>query len=256
MTARAIWKGVITFDDLRVPVKLYSALQDRSIHFNLLHDQDMVRLKQRLMNPETGDTVEYRDAQRGMEVERGVFVVLDKDDIESLEPKESRDIEITRFVPPEAVDPQWYDRPYYLGPDEEDDSQYFALAQALTKQNREGIARWVMRQKSYVGALRADGPYLMLITLRFAGQVILASDLEPPEGRKLDRKELQLAEKLVSTLADKFDPADYHDEYQQRVLDLIEAKRKGRKIEIKEYKTKPAPKSLAKMLEASLAKAK
>lgn len=256
MTARAIWKGVIQFDHVRVPVKLYSAVQDRSIHFHLLHDQDMVRLKQRLMNPQSGETVSYNEARRGYQVERGLFVILDKKLLETLEPPESRDIEITRFVPADTIDPQWYDRPYYLGPDEDDVAQYFALVEALKREKREGIAKWVMRRKAYVGALVAEGDYLMLITLRFAGQVILASDLEPPAGRKLDKKEQQLAEKLILSLEDKFEPSEYHDEFRQRVMKLIETKAKGGKVEIKQYETKPATKSLAKMLEASLAHAK
>ncbi|MBW3539361.1 MAG: Ku protein, partial [Planctomycetes bacterium] len=189
MAARAIWKGVITFDDVRLPVKLYSAVQDRNIHFHLLHDQDMVRVRQRMVNPETDETVSPTDAQRGYEVERGVFVVLHKDELEKLVPEDSRDIEITRFVDPSEINHQWYVRPYYLGPDGDDDADYFALAQALSRQQKEGVARWVMRKKAYVGALRAEGDYLMLIALRHAGEIISASELEPPAGRKLDAKE-------------------------------------------------------------------
>jgi DNA end-binding protein Ku len=252
MAARAIWKGVLRMGTAQLPVKLYSAVQDASIHFHLLHDHDMTRLKQRMVNPETGKTVQYGEAQRGYEVERGVFVVLENELLETLEPQESRDIEITRFVPPSAIDAQWYDRPYYLGPDGDHDAEYFAFVEALKKQKREGVARWAMRKKSYVGALLVEGDHLMLMTLRFAGQVIPASELEPPAGRKLDKKELLLAERLISTLEDKFDPADYHDEYQKSVMDLIETKAKGGKLEVKRYKPKPKAKSLTEMLEASL----
>jgi DNA end-binding protein Ku len=256
MAARAIWKGVIQFGGAQLPVKLFSAVQDTSIHFHLLHDQDMVRLKQRMVNPDTGKTVAYGDAKRGFEVEPGVFVVLENELLETLEPQESRDIEITRFVPSSAIDAQWYDRPYYLGPDEDEDADYFALVEALKKQKREGVAKWAMRKKSYVGALRVEGDYLMLMTLRYAGQVISPSELEPPAGRKLDKKELQLAEKLISTLEDKFDPSDYHDEYKQRVMELIETKSRGGKVEVKKrYKPKRKAKTLAEMLEASLQQA-
>ena len=253
MSARAIWKGVVRFGTASLPVKLYSAVQDTSIHFHLLHDQDLVRLKQRMVNPDTGKTVNYSEAKRGFEVERGVFVVMENELLQSLEPQESRDIEITRFVPPGAIDSQWYDRPYYLGPDDEEDADYFALVDALKRQKREGVAKWAMRKKTYVGTLRVEGDYLMLMTLRYAGQVISASELEPPAGRKLDTKELQLAEKLLSTLEDKFDPADYRDEYKDRVMELIETKAKGGKVEVKKRpKSKPKKTSLAEMLEASL----
>jgi DNA end-binding protein Ku len=256
MAARAIWKAVIKFGDFGIPVKLYSAVKDRNIHFHLLHDQDMVRLKQRLANAETGETVAYAAAQRGFEVERSVFVKLDEEFLESLKPKPSHDIEITRFVAPDLVDPQWYDRPYFVGPDDDETDEYFALVAALTQEKKEGIAKWVMRDKSYLGALRAEDGHLLLVTLRHSEQIVSAKELEPPEGRPLDKREQKLAQQLIEALADKFDPDDYHDEYRQRVLELIEAKSKGRKVAVKEFKRKPAAKSLAKMLQASLAGAK
>lgn len=256
MGARAIWKGVIRFGDEQLPVKLYSAVEDRNIHFHLLHNQDMVRLKQRLVNAETGKTVEFASAQRGFEVERNQFVVLKDEQLKSLTPEPSRDITITRFVTAELIDPQWYDRPYFLGPDDDELGRYFAMATALTETDMLGVARWVMRDKSYLGALRAEGDYLMLNTMRFAGQVISASDLDPPQGRPLEKREHQLARQLIEALEDDFDPAEYRDEYRQRVMELIEAKSHGRKVKVREYVAKPATRSLAKSLEASLASAK
>lgn len=251
MAARAIYKAVLLFGDVRLPVKFYAALVDRNIHFNLLHDQDEVRLKQQMIHPETGEAVPYEEIRRGFEIEPGMLVLLGDEELESLDPEPTRDVEVSRFVDPAKINHQWYDRPYYLGPDGDEES-YFALAEALAQQEVEGVARWVMRKKEYVGALRAVGGYLMLITLRYADEVIPVDALEPPEGRPLEKKERAMAEQLVAALADEFDPSDYRDEYRHRVSQLIEVKRRGGTIELEEFEEQPEPESLEKALQESL----
>jgi DNA end-binding protein Ku len=232
MTARAIWKAVIRVGDLEAPVKLLSAVVDRGVRFHLVHDQDMVRLQQRLINPQTSEEVAYDDARRGFQIERGLFVMLDDEELESLQPEASRDIRVTHFVDAQQLDHQWYVRPYWLAPDGDEES-YFALAQELNSSQRVGIARWVMRKKSYVGALQAEGGYLMLITLHSAAEVISAEDLDAPQGRKLSEPERKLAGQLIDALADDFQPDDYRDEYRERVDELIETKRRGEKIKLR-----------------------
>lgn len=253
--ARAIWKAALAFGDVKLPVKMYSAVEDRTVHFNLLHDQDMVRLQQRMVNSETGKVVEAGDRRKGYEIERGVFVLLDDDELRPFEPEPSRDIEILQFVDDGAIHHQWYDRPYYLGPDE-NDSDYFAFAAALEPLEKEGVARWTMRKQEYVGSLRAEEGYLMLMTLRHAGEVIEASDLTPPSGRALDKKEMKMAIQLVEMLKDDFEPDEYRDEYRKSVLELIDKKRTGKKVRLEKPRTrKHEPDSLAAALRASLAKA-
>lgn len=256
MAARVIWKGVLRCDDFRLPVKFYSAAEDKSIHFNLLHDQDMVRLTQQLVNSSTGRPVAYADTQKGYEVESGLFVLLSAEELAELEPKFSRDVTLTRFVHENLINHQWYDRPYFLGPDG-DEEDYFAFAAALEREEREAVAQWVMRKKEYRGALRAQDGYLVMITLRPAAAIIAADQLEPPSGRKLDAREQKLAEQLLAALAGEFDPGEFHDEYRGRVMQLIEAKAKGGTIEVEEYEEKPADDdSLLNSLQASLAGAK
>lgn len=116
MSARAIWKGVIEFGDVSVPVKLYSAVEDKSVSFRLLHREDGVPVRQALVNPETNEVVEYSDSQRGFVTDKGELVTLDDEELEELEPESSRTIEISRFVPSDSVESRWYLRPYYLGP--------------------------------------------------------------------------------------------------------------------------------------------
>jgi len=252
VAARAIWKGVLKFGSAAVPVKVYSAVQDRDIHFHLLHDQDQVRLEQRMVNPVAGRTVGGDEIRKGFEAEPGLFVLLEDEELAELVPESSRDIEITHFLPAGAINNQWYDRPYYLGPDG-NAGQYFALAEALAKANREGLARWVMRKRSYVGALRAEKGYLVLNTLRHADEVVPVSELEPPQGRALDKKEQAMAEQLVSVFRGKFDPEQYRDEYRQRVLKLVESKARGERIRLEKPKPKKAPaKPLADLLAASV----
>ena len=200
MAARAMWKGEITIGRTRVPVKLYSAVQDQGVHFRLLHKTDKQPLKQHMVNPETEEVVESKEVRKGYVDEGGVVVMLDEDELDSLKPDDGRDIEITRFVPRNAVSHGWYDRPYWLGPDTGGKEAYFALAQALEEEEREGVAKWVMRGKEYAGALVPNDGYLMLITLRHAGEVVESKDLPRPGGRALDEKEVALAQQLVSAL--------------------------------------------------------
>ena len=261
MAARAIWKGVIRFDSVEVPVKLYSAVESGGgVHFRLLDEESETPVRQRMVHPRSGDEVPLEETRKGYEVDKGTFVVLEDEELEELQPEASRDIEITRFVPTAEIDHRWYDRPYYLGPDtaagETAEREYFALAEALAKKDREGVARWTMRNKEYAGALRPEGDYLVLVTLRHAGEVLPASELEAPSGRALAAAEVAMAEKLVGALEDEFDPTRYKDEYRGRVLELVRAKAEGRTIEVlAPAPEKKEPASLAKALEASLARA-
>jgi DNA end-binding protein Ku len=255
VAARAIWKGALKIGTNRVPVKLYSAVQERSVHFHILDTSTKQPIKQRMIDPENDQEVAKEEIQRGLELEPGTFVVIAEDELAKLEPKASRDIEIRRFVRPARINHQWYERPYYLGPDG-DESAYFALSKALERNDREGVARWVMREKQYLGALNVKDGYLVLVTLRHAEEVISAKELPKPSGRALDAKEIRMAEQLVAALEDEFRPEDYHDEYRERVMEFIEAKAKGRHPKLQSIRPKRAPSSLVDALSASLKQAK
>lgn len=253
MAARAIWKGKIRFGTVEVPVKLYSAVEDRSIHFRLLDAKNKESIQQKMVDPVTGDVVDYSEIRRGFETEEGELVILDAEELEELEPEASREIEITRFVPPSQITHQWYDRPYFLGPDG-DDEAYFALVEALKEEGKEGVAQWVMRKKEYVGALLPAGDHLMLITLRHAGEVIPASALDAPGGRDLNQRELKMAKQLIAAMEDdELDLAAFKDEYRARVLDYVEAKAAGKVVKFPKAPRKRKEESLEEMLEKSLA---
>ena len=253
MAARAMWKGVIRFGDAQVPVKLYSAVRDRSVHFRLLHDKDRSPVRQAMVNPETDQVVAYQDTRRAYVTDEGSLVVLDKDELEALEPESSRDIEVIGFLPAGRIDHRWYDRPYYLGPDGHEES-YFALIEALKGADKEGLARWVMRKKAYVGALRLHEGYPMLMSLRHAEEVVSVDALEAPRGAELDAKELAMAGQLISMLEASFEPEEYRDEYRERVMELIEAKQHGKSVKVTPIRRRKPSDDLSKALQASLKK--
>lgn len=250
MAARAIWKGVIRLGDAPVPVKLYSAVEDRSIHFRLLHESDLVPVEQRMIHPGTGEPVPYGETRRGVETERGM-VVLDDDELESIEPEGSRDIEILRFVPDESLDHRWYLRPYWLGPDESAGA-YASLVRALEGRGLEGVARWTMRNRQYHGALRVREGRLLLVTLRHAGEVVPVEALETPAGREASGPEAEMAERLVEALTGEWDPDAWRDEYRARVLELVDAKASGQVVEFEPVRREAPEGSLEEALAASL----
>ncbi len=251
MAARAIWKAEIDLGKHRVPVKMYSAVSDRTVHFRLLDPETLTPVSQRMVNPDSGREVKNEQVEKGFEVQPGLLVKLEPEELEKLEPKPSRDIEVVAFVPYAVIDHRWYDRPYFLGPDG-DAEAYFALAEALKKEGREGLARWTMRGKRYVGALRTEGPHLVLITLRHLEEVVDASALPRPQAAAPTKAEARMAEQLVEMLRGPFEPGKYRDEYRERVMELVEAKRKGKVVPIRKARKKASDDSLEKLLEKSL----
>jgi DNA end-binding protein Ku len=252
--ARALWKGVLRLGALRVPVRLYAAVGDRDVHFRLLHATDKKPVRQQLLNPKTEEPVPTGAVRKAYEVEPGVLVVLDQEELDALEPPDARDLEVRRFVKAGAIGPEWYERPYYLGPDAKAARDHAALVSALANGERVGIVRWTMRDRQHVGALRVSDGHLVLIALRHADEVVPATELAPPPGRPPSAKELRLAEQLVHTLEEPFDPARYRDEFRDRVLAFIAAKAKGRKVKPSRARPKREPASLAAALQASLAR--
>ena len=253
MAARAIWKGQLKLGTTKVPVKLYSAVQDKTVRFHILDDKNKARVKQHMVDPDSGEEVPKEEIRKGYEVEPGKFVILTEEDLEKLAPPPSRDIEVVEFVPTDEISQQWYDRPYYLGPDADDNKEYFALVDALQKQGKEGIAHWVMRGKYYAGGLRAVDNYLLLATFRDANEVILADQLPKPAGAAPTQKELAMATQLVEMLKGEFNPKDYKDEYRQRVMEFIEKKAKGHAPRLKPVKTKRQTAALDNVLAKSIA---
>lgn len=259
MTARAIYRASFEYGPLVLPLKLYSAVEGSGVHLRLLHASDGVPIKQRMVDPETGEAVPEESYQRAHMVQPEKFVVLSNEERASLEPKASRAIELLRVLPAGTVNHQWYVRPYYLGPDGSHGvlTQYFAFTEALGRGGLELLVRWMMRKREYHGVLRCEQGYLMLHALRHTGEVIDASALPHPTGRKLDQKELEMAKNLVEMLSGDFDADEFHDEYQTRLLEFVDKKARGRMAKLGKPKQKrEARESLGPLLSASLKQAR
>jgi DNA end-binding protein Ku len=254
--ARAMWKASLEFGAVKLPVKLYAAAQDRDVHFRLLHAKDKAPVQQRMVDARSREPVASEEIRRGVELEKGLYVVLSEAELDSLAPEPSRAIEVTRFVPASAIDLAWYNRPYFLGPDGSA-GDYAALVAALGDGGLRGVARWTMRGRRYFGALAAHDGTLALIALRPAEEVVPAAALQPPEGKAASAAERKLAEQLVAALDAPFEPSELVDEYRERVLALVRAKAKGRRAPAVAREAVPRTTSdLSSALERSLKNAR
>jgi DNA end-binding protein Ku len=252
---RAMWKAELRVDGFAMAVKLYAAVEEHSVQFRLLHAKDHEPVTQRMVDPASGEEVTPDQVRRGLELEAGVFVLLDADELDAVQPAASRAIEVTRFVPRAAIDPVWYRRPYWLGPEGRADD-YFALARALEEGERCGVARWTMRKKRYAGALCERGGHLALVALASAAEVVTAGGLAAPEGAAIRTEERRLAEQLLAALDAPFDPTALRDTYRERVHELVTAKADGRTLVPVRERERRVPKDLQRALRASLAAAK
>ena len=255
--ARALWSGTLTFGLVTIPIKLYPAVQRRTVRFNQLDGEDHARIQQRRVNARTGEEVPYERLVKGYELTPDRYVVITPEELESLDPKRSRTIEIEDFVDVSQIDPILYDAPYYVAPAEGGAKPYRLLLDAMAETNRVGIARMVLRTKEHVVALRATGPVLEMSTLLYADEVVDPAKIEELEAAaqvEPVKRELDVAKQLIGSLAAEFDPSRYKDEYRERILDLIERKAQGEQIEVPaavETAANPVP-DLMSALKASL----
>jgi DNA end-binding protein Ku len=250
---KSIWNGTITFGMVNVPVKLYSATESKSIHFHEVHAKDGARIEHRRICPKEDKEVPYEDIVKGYEVSEGKFVVLEKDEVKAAAGDRGKVIHLREFVSSEAIDPVFVEKTYYLG--SRDDADAFRLLhEALRKTGRAGIGRFSFHDREYLVAVRAGEDVLVLHTLRFHDELVGGDELEIEGGaRRPSQKEVQMAGKLVRTLATDFKPGDYEDTYRDAVLDLIKRKAKGEEIDLVAQEEPEQGDDLAGALEASLA---
>jgi len=253
---RALWKGILTFGSVRAPVKLYTAVRETRVDFDLLHDADLAPLRQEMVCSIEQIPVDTEHRLKGFEVAPGEYVVVTPEELDGLRPEPGRDIEIVSFVPYSEIDPRYIERTYYLGPDE-DARDYAVLAAALEENGIRGVCRWVMRNRSYLGAVSSQQGMLMLATLRYADEVVGTTSFSLPDVA-ISERELELALYLVDELTGEFTPDKYTAEYPQRVRKLIEQKARGEEVETPApVETAPTPdEQLVKALETSLKEAR
>jgi DNA end-binding protein Ku len=257
---RSIWSGAISFGLVNVPVKLYSAVSKKTVRFNQLNAKTGNRIQQKRVDPETGDEVSYDDIVKGFELTKDRYVVLTPDELDALDPERTRTIDIEDFVSLEEIDPVYYDHPYWLVPDKGAAKAYGLLLEAMRDAGKVAIARVVLRSKEALVAIRPAGPGLMMETMLFADEVVPPDEIEDlPEEKelKVTDRELKMARQLIDSLTSEWEPEQYHDEYREKVLDLIERKAQGEEITVQPEAPKPAKvPDLMAALEASLAAVK
>jgi DNA end-binding protein Ku len=255
--ARAIWTGAISFGMVTVPVKLYSAINRKAVRFHQLNGKTGVRIAQKRVDPQSGDEVPYEDIVKGYEIAPDRYVVIEPGELEALEPKKTKTIEIEDFVDLSQIDPIFYDHPYYLAPGPGGAKPYKLLVEAMRETGKVAIARVVIRSKEALVALRPIGDALGMSTMIFADEVLppeRLDEIKDAEEVKTTKRELDIAKQLVESLAGDFDPDRYHDAYRDQVLEMIERKAQGKQIAVQpepDEVAAPAP-DLMGALKASL----
>jgi DNA end-binding protein Ku len=248
---RAIWTGSIAFGLVNVPVRMYSAVEDHSLHFNYVHAPDGSRIGYEKVCKEEGKSVPDSEIVKGFEYEKGEFVVLGKEDFEAARTEGVKTIEISDFVPYDEIDPIYFERTYYLGPEENGERVYALLLRAMEESSLAGIAKWVMRDRQNLGCLRVREGAITLERMHFADEVRSVEDIAPKK-MKVDEKELAMASQLVEQFRDSFDPNEYRDTYRDALCEIIKAKRKGEPVHAEPTAEPEAPTDLMAALRASL----
>jgi DNA end-binding protein Ku len=254
---RAIWTGTIGFGLVTVPVKMYSAVDRKTVRFHQLSGKTGVRVAQKRVDPSTGEEVPYAEIVKGYELAPDRYVVVEPGELETLEPTKSKTIEIEEFVDLSQIDPVYYDHPYYLAPGAGGSKPYRLLLEAMRETGKVAIARVVIRSKEQLVAVRPMGDALGMATMLFADEVLSPDRLDEVADAaevKTTKRELDIAKQLVDSLAADFEPDAFRDTYREQVLELIERKAQGKAIAVQptpEVLAAPAP-DLMSALKASL----
>jgi DNA end-binding protein Ku len=252
-----MWTGAISFGMVAVPVKLYSAVNRKTVRFHQLSGTSGVRVSQKRIDPQSGEEVPYESIVKGYEIAPDRYVVIEPGELETLQPKKTKTIEIEDFVELSQIDPVYYDHPYYLAPAAGGAKPYRLLLEAMRETHKVAIARVVIRSKEQLVAIRPMGDALGMATMLFADEVLppdRIDELADAAEVTTTKRELDVAKQLVESLAGDFEPEKYHDTYRADVLAMIERKAQGEQIAVQpapEEVSEPAP-DLMSALKASL----
>jgi DNA end-binding protein Ku len=236
-SSRSIWSGRISIGLVNVPVKLYTMIKDHSFSFKYVREDDGCPLKYQRVCSYDNEVVPWSDVARGVEVRKGEYVIFSKEELDALKPESSKKINIDKFIPIEQVDRIFFDKSYIMAPDEASDS-YGLLLKAFQEKNLAGVGKFTMRTREYPVIIYAYREALILTTLRYADEVVDPQSVEEiSKAQEPSKEELELALKIIENLKGDFDLTEYHDDYRNRVQELIEKKMKGETIKVEEPET-------------------
>jgi DNA end-binding protein Ku len=239
--AHAIWNGSINFGLVTIPVRLFTAVRENEIHFNMLHKTDKGRINFQRVCSVDGKKVEWNDIVKGYELDDGQYVIICDEDIKKVRIEATQSIDITEFVDLADINPILFDKPYYLEPEKKGRHAYALLRDALAESGKVGIATVVIRTKEYLCALKPNGNALVLELMHYPDEIVDAGDFDfPTENQKVVPAEMKAAKMLIDTMAGKFKPEEFRDRYRDAMMAMIEARAKGKPIKAKAVKAKPA----------------
>jgi len=251
---RSIWRGAISFGMVSIPVKLYSATEQKDVRFRLLHKTDGAPIKEKRVCTADGKEVEWEDLVRGYEVGKGEYVILDPEEIDEAKPESATTIEIGDFVKLTEIDPIYFERSYFLEPNDVGAKPFTLLKRALEETGRTAVARVVIRTKERLATIRPYDDTLILETMFWPDEIRSTGSLDVPEGGEatVRAKELDMARSLVENLSDRFKPEEYRDEYRVALEELIARKLKGEQRSAKRRKPEPKVTDLMDALKQSV----
>jgi DNA end-binding protein Ku len=248
---RAIWTGSIAFGLVNVPVRMYSAVEEHTLHFNFVHEPDGSRIGYEKICKAENKPVPDDEIVKAFEYEKGEWVYMTDEDFEAAAAENHRTIDIRAFVPFEDIDPIYFERTYYLGPEENGERVYSLLSRAMDDSSLAGVAKWVMRDRQNLGLLRVRDGAIVLERMHFADEIRSTEGIAP-SGVKLDKSELEMAAQLIEQYSGKFKPEEYRDTYRDALCEIIEAKRKGEEVRVEVELEPEAPTDLMAALRASV----
>ena len=255
----SVWKGALSFGLVNIPARLYPAVRtgDGDIHFRQLHRTDLAPIKYERISSTDGEVVEWKDIVKGYEYRKGKFIALSNEDLKAAALEASSIIEILDFVKEQEIDPRYFETPYYLVPDKGGEKAYALLRESIHSTGMVAIGKFTMRQKQHLASIKAIADALVLEIMRFADELVDASQFTFPKGDGVRPQERQMAEQLIGNLAGPFDPSKYTDDYQRNLKRIIDAKLKGEKIDIEEPEATPTKVTdLLARLQESIAQSK
>src|SRR4029079_18794271 len=230
---RALWKGSISFGLVNIPIELHTAVRNHRPKFRMLHAKDKSPVKFQRVCQRDGSPVAWEDLVKGYEYDKGHFVVITKEDFQTAALEKTRTIDIIDFVNSDEIDDRFFETPYYLTPAKGGERAYALLREAIRESGRIGIAKFILREAQHLAAVEVIDRLIVLTVMRFADELVDAGQFEAPGESGLRKQEVDMAKSPVNNLAAEWDPSKYTDEYRENLMKVIQAKVKGKRIELK-----------------------